>query len=137
MLLLLQAPEGSRAPIHMEATVCAVPWLESWCQCLGQPQLSEQRRAGQQCSVAAAGTPLSVVSAWCQFKAAFSSLLSPDESDYQTEYEEEVLGSQKDEYIDFVSGQVEEDSDSVQSALGTAVSRGKGMGGRLHLKGTC
>ncbi|XP_064027116.1 patatin-like phospholipase domain-containing protein 7 isoform X2 [Pogoniulus pusillus] len=38
--------------------------------------------------------------------------VADNESDYQTEYEEEVLGSQKDEYIDFVSSQVEEDSDS-------------------------
>ncbi|KAF2985008.1 hypothetical protein EK904_007168, partial [Melospiza melodia maxima] len=34
------------------------------------------------------------------------------ESDYQTEYEEEVLGSQKDDYLDFISNQAEEDSDS-------------------------
>ncbi|XP_068020276.1 LOW QUALITY PROTEIN: patatin-like phospholipase domain-containing protein 7 [Melanerpes formicivorus] len=38
--------------------------------------------------------------------------VADDESDYQTEYEEEVLGSQKDDYIDFISSQVEEDSDS-------------------------
>ncbi|XP_042334251.1 patatin-like phospholipase domain-containing protein 7 isoform X2 [Sceloporus undulatus] len=35
-----------------------------------------------------------------------------DESDYQTEYEEEVLGSQKDDYVDFLSSQTGEDSDS-------------------------
>ncbi|XP_054854049.1 patatin-like phospholipase domain-containing protein 7 isoform X1 [Eublepharis macularius] len=35
-----------------------------------------------------------------------------DESDYQTEYEEEVLGSQKDDYVNFLSNQAEEDSDS-------------------------
>ncbi|XP_059342410.1 patatin-like phospholipase domain-containing protein 7 isoform X1 [Ammospiza nelsoni] len=38
--------------------------------------------------------------------------LADDESDYQTEYEEEVLGSQKDDYLDFISNQAEEDSDS-------------------------
>ncbi|XP_039939042.1 patatin-like phospholipase domain-containing protein 7 isoform X2 [Hirundo rustica] len=38
--------------------------------------------------------------------------LADDESDYQTEYEEEVLDSQKDDYLDFISNQVEEDSDS-------------------------
>ncbi|XP_060106663.1 patatin-like phospholipase domain-containing protein 7 isoform X3 [Heteronotia binoei] len=35
-----------------------------------------------------------------------------DESDYQTEYEEEVLGSHKDDYVNFASNQTEEDSDS-------------------------
>ncbi|XP_015278588.1 PREDICTED: patatin-like phospholipase domain-containing protein 7 isoform X1 [Gekko japonicus] len=35
-----------------------------------------------------------------------------DESDYQTEYEEEVLGSHKDDYVNFLSNQNEEDSDS-------------------------
>ncbi|XP_048367996.1 patatin-like phospholipase domain-containing protein 7 isoform X3 [Sphaerodactylus townsendi] len=35
-----------------------------------------------------------------------------DESDYQTEYEEEVFGSQKDDYVNFLSNQAEEDSDS-------------------------
>uniref|UniRef100_A0A8C3NRG9 lysophospholipase n=1 Tax=Geospiza parvula TaxID=87175 RepID=A0A8C3NRG9_GEOPR len=39
--------------------------------------------------------------------------LADDESDYQTEYEEEVLDSQKDDYLDFISNQAEEDSDSV------------------------
>ncbi|XP_063209174.1 patatin-like phospholipase domain-containing protein 7 isoform X2 [Chroicocephalus ridibundus] len=38
--------------------------------------------------------------------------VADDESDYQTEYEEEILDNQKDDYIDFVSNQVEEDSDS-------------------------
>ncbi|XP_068270188.1 patatin-like phospholipase domain-containing protein 7 isoform X4 [Nyctibius grandis] len=38
--------------------------------------------------------------------------VADDESDYQTEYEEEVLDNQKDDYINFVSNQVEEDSDS-------------------------
>ncbi|XP_066057152.1 patatin-like phospholipase domain-containing protein 7 isoform X1 [Chamaea fasciata] len=38
--------------------------------------------------------------------------LADDESDYQTEYEEEVLDNQKDDYLDFISNQVEEDSDS-------------------------
>ncbi|KFU87141.1 Patatin-like phospholipase domain-containing protein 7, partial [Chaetura pelagica] len=38
--------------------------------------------------------------------------LADDESDYQTEYEEEILDNQKDDYIDFVSNQAEEDSDS-------------------------
>ncbi|XP_030915113.1 patatin-like phospholipase domain-containing protein 7 isoform X1 [Geospiza fortis] len=38
--------------------------------------------------------------------------LADDESDYQTEYEEEVLDSQKDDYLDFISNQAEEDSDS-------------------------
>lgn len=45
----------------------------------------------------------------------FFSLLSSDESDYQTEYEEEVLDSQKDDYVNFISSQVEEDSDSVRA----------------------
>nr|XP_060613420.1 patatin-like phospholipase domain-containing protein 7 isoform X2 [Anolis sagrei ordinatus] len=35
-----------------------------------------------------------------------------DESDYQTEYEEEVLGSHKDDYADFLSNQTGDDSDS-------------------------
>ncbi|KAM6337162.1 patatin-like phospholipase domain-containing protein 7 isoform 3-T3 [Alca torda] len=38
--------------------------------------------------------------------------VADDESDYQTEYEEEILDNQKDDYIDFISNQVEEDSDS-------------------------
>ncbi|XP_009875238.1 PREDICTED: patatin-like phospholipase domain-containing protein 7 [Apaloderma vittatum] len=38
--------------------------------------------------------------------------VADDESDYQTEYEEEILDSQKDDYIDFISNQAEEDSDS-------------------------
>ncbi|KAM9271569.1 patatin-like phospholipase domain-containing protein 7 isoform 2-T2 [Morus bassanus] len=38
--------------------------------------------------------------------------VADDESDYQTEYEEEILDNQKDDYINFVSNQVEEDSDS-------------------------
>uniref|UniRef100_A0A672U8L8 lysophospholipase n=1 Tax=Strigops habroptila TaxID=2489341 RepID=A0A672U8L8_STRHB len=44
--------------------------------------------------------------------------VADDESDYQTEYEEEVLGIQKDDYIDFTRHQAEEDSDSVRAALG-------------------
>nr|XP_028570035.1 patatin-like phospholipase domain-containing protein 7 isoform X2 [Podarcis muralis] len=35
-----------------------------------------------------------------------------DESDYQTEYEEEVLGSHKDDYVNFLSNHTEDDSDS-------------------------
>ncbi|XP_059571461.1 patatin-like phospholipase domain-containing protein 7 isoform X4 [Alligator mississippiensis] len=38
--------------------------------------------------------------------------LVDDESDYQTEYEEEILDSQKDDYVNFLSSQVEEDTDS-------------------------
>ncbi|XP_073170151.1 patatin-like phospholipase domain-containing protein 7 isoform X6 [Lepidochelys kempii] len=38
--------------------------------------------------------------------------LVDDESDYQTEYEEEILDNQKDDYANFLSSQVEEDSDS-------------------------
>ncbi|XP_037254830.1 patatin-like phospholipase domain-containing protein 7 isoform X1 [Falco rusticolus] len=38
--------------------------------------------------------------------------VADDESDYQTEYEEEILDNQKDDYINFRSDQVEEDSDS-------------------------
>ncbi|XP_033374332.1 patatin-like phospholipase domain-containing protein 7 isoform X4 [Parus major] len=38
--------------------------------------------------------------------------VADDESDYQTEYEEEVLDNQKDDYLDFISNQAEEDSDS-------------------------
>ncbi|XP_061460137.1 patatin-like phospholipase domain-containing protein 7 isoform X2 [Rhineura floridana] len=40
-----------------------------------------------------------------------------DESDYQTEYEEEVLGSQKDDYVNFLSNQMEDDSDSQDQEL--------------------
>uniref|UniRef100_A0A8B9CSP3 lysophospholipase n=1 Tax=Anser brachyrhynchus TaxID=132585 RepID=A0A8B9CSP3_9AVES len=49
--------------------------------------------------------------------------VADDESDYQTEYEEEVLDSQKDDYVNFISSQVEEDSDSVRAApaIGCAV----------------
>nr|XP_023397662.1 patatin-like phospholipase domain-containing protein 7 [Loxodonta africana] len=36
----------------------------------------------------------------------------PDESDYQTEYEEELLGVPRDTYVDFQSTPAEEDSDS-------------------------
>ncbi|XP_066467009.1 patatin-like phospholipase domain-containing protein 7 isoform X1 [Tiliqua scincoides] len=39
-------------------------------------------------------------------------VVEDDESDYQTEYEEEVLGSQKDDYINLQSSQAEDDSDS-------------------------
>ncbi|XP_027505791.1 patatin-like phospholipase domain-containing protein 7 isoform X2 [Corapipo altera] len=38
--------------------------------------------------------------------------VADDESDYQTEYEEEILDNQKDDYLDFISNQAEEDSDS-------------------------
>ncbi|XP_030391233.1 patatin-like phospholipase domain-containing protein 7 isoform X4 [Gopherus evgoodei] len=38
--------------------------------------------------------------------------LVDDESDYQTEYEEEILDNQTDDYANFLSSQVEEDSDS-------------------------
>uniref|UniRef100_A0A8C8SXS9 lysophospholipase n=1 Tax=Pelusios castaneus TaxID=367368 RepID=A0A8C8SXS9_9SAUR len=38
--------------------------------------------------------------------------LVDDESDYQTEYEEEILDSQKDDYANFLSQRAEEDSDS-------------------------
>uniref|UniRef100_A0A8C0BZD2 lysophospholipase n=1 Tax=Buteo japonicus TaxID=224669 RepID=A0A8C0BZD2_9AVES len=41
--------------------------------------------------------------------------VADDESDYQTEYEEEILDNQKDDYVNFISNQVEEDSDSVPS----------------------
>lgn len=47
----------------------------------------------------------------------FFSPLSLDESDYQTEYEEEVLDNQKDDYIHFIRKQAEDDTDSVRSAL--------------------
>uniref|UniRef100_A0A674JFC7 Patatin like phospholipase domain containing 7 n=1 Tax=Terrapene triunguis TaxID=2587831 RepID=A0A674JFC7_9SAUR len=43
--------------------------------------------------------------------------LVDDESDYQTEYEEEILDNQKDDYANFLSSQVEEDSDSVRTVL--------------------
>ncbi|XP_061867623.1 patatin-like phospholipase domain-containing protein 7 isoform X3 [Colius striatus] len=42
--------------------------------------------------------------------------VADDESDYQTEYEEEVLDNQKDDYVNFISTQVEDDSDSVRAA---------------------
>ncbi|XP_010167880.1 patatin-like phospholipase domain-containing protein 7, partial [Antrostomus carolinensis] len=62
--------------------------------------------------------------------------VADDESDYQTEYEEEILDTQKDDYINFTSSQVEEDSDSdedmqirkrrnVPSADGQASSTGE------------
>uniref|UniRef100_A0A8D0LC30 lysophospholipase n=1 Tax=Sphenodon punctatus TaxID=8508 RepID=A0A8D0LC30_SPHPU len=35
-----------------------------------------------------------------------------DESDYQTEYEEEILDTQRNDYVNFTSNQMEEDSDS-------------------------
>uniref|UniRef100_A0A8C5U0F5 lysophospholipase n=1 Tax=Malurus cyaneus samueli TaxID=2593467 RepID=A0A8C5U0F5_9PASS len=56
--------------------------------------------------------------------------VADDESDYQTEYEEEVLDSQKDDYLDFISNQVEEDSDSdedVQLRKRRNVSSGEGQ----------
>uniref|UniRef100_A0A8C8SYC4 Patatin like phospholipase domain containing 7 n=1 Tax=Pelusios castaneus TaxID=367368 RepID=A0A8C8SYC4_9SAUR len=43
--------------------------------------------------------------------------LVDDESDYQTEYEEEILDSQKDDYANFLSQRAEEDSDSVRTVL--------------------
>uniref|UniRef100_A0A8B9G6G7 lysophospholipase n=1 Tax=Amazona collaria TaxID=241587 RepID=A0A8B9G6G7_9PSIT len=43
--------------------------------------------------------------------------VADDESDYQTEYEEEVLDVQKDDYVDFARHQAEEDSDSVRPQL--------------------
>uniref|UniRef100_A0A8C2U209 lysophospholipase n=1 Tax=Coturnix japonica TaxID=93934 RepID=A0A8C2U209_COTJA len=43
--------------------------------------------------------------------------VADDESDYQTEYEEEVLDNQKDDYIHFIRKQAEDDTDSVRSAL--------------------
>uniref|UniRef100_A0A8D2MSR0 lysophospholipase n=1 Tax=Zonotrichia albicollis TaxID=44394 RepID=A0A8D2MSR0_ZONAL len=48
--------------------------------------------------------------------------LADDESDYQTEYEEEVLDSQKDDYLDFISNQAEEDSDSLFPSVQTGNS---------------
>uniref|UniRef100_A0A8C0VUA8 lysophospholipase n=1 Tax=Cyanistes caeruleus TaxID=156563 RepID=A0A8C0VUA8_CYACU len=48
--------------------------------------------------------------------------VADDESDYQTEYEEEVLDNQKDDYLDFISNQAEEDSDSVGTVLEQAVA---------------
>ncbi|XP_075762121.1 patatin-like phospholipase domain-containing protein 7 isoform X3 [Pelodiscus sinensis] len=38
--------------------------------------------------------------------------LVDDESDYQTEYEEEILDTQREDYANFLSSQLEEDSDS-------------------------
>uniref|UniRef100_A0A8C3S0G6 lysophospholipase n=1 Tax=Chelydra serpentina TaxID=8475 RepID=A0A8C3S0G6_CHESE len=46
--------------------------------------------------------------------ASADSACTNDESDYQTEYEEEILDNQKDNYANFLSSQVEEDSDSVR-----------------------
>uniref|UniRef100_A0A8C3RYK1 lysophospholipase n=1 Tax=Chelydra serpentina TaxID=8475 RepID=A0A8C3RYK1_CHESE len=43
-----------------------------------------------------------------------SQMVIHNESDYQTEYEEEILDNQKDNYANFLSSQVEEDSDSVR-----------------------
>lgn len=83
-------------------------------------------------------------------KTSVFSLLSLDESDYQTEYEEEILDNQKDDYINFISNQVEEDSDSVRTAPETgsacfvAESRVHGVRWRCwegyrekHLEGAC
>uniref|UniRef100_K7FPG4 lysophospholipase n=1 Tax=Pelodiscus sinensis TaxID=13735 RepID=K7FPG4_PELSI len=39
--------------------------------------------------------------------------LVDDESDYQTEYEEEILDTQREDYANFLSSQLEEDSDSI------------------------
>lgn len=67
-----------------------------------------------------------------QLQPAGFSLFSLDESDYQTEYEEEILDNQKDDYINFISNQVEEDSDSVRTALETGsacVITGSGVSG--------
>lgn len=69
------------------------------------------------CSLTGAIIPLPISSA-CQLNPPCAlCLLSLDESDYQTEYEEEVLDNQKDDYLDFISSQVEEDSDSVRTIL--------------------
>uniref|UniRef100_A0A8B9TLL8 lysophospholipase n=1 Tax=Anas platyrhynchos TaxID=8839 RepID=A0A8B9TLL8_ANAPL len=58
--------------------------------------------------------------------------VADDESDYQTEYEEEVLDSQKDDYVNFISSQVDEDSDSVRAAL--AIGCAVGTRSRLEQK---
>uniref|UniRef100_A0A8C0VRF5 lysophospholipase n=1 Tax=Cyanistes caeruleus TaxID=156563 RepID=A0A8C0VRF5_CYACU len=62
--------------------------------------------------------------------------VADDESDYQTEYEEEVLDNQKDDYLDFISNQAEEDSDSVGTVLEQAVagfpSAQEGRSGQIH-----
>lgn len=81
-----------------------------------QSQFTElQRAAGTVlCSVTVAIIPLQSPLPLCLLlKPCALSLLSSDESDYQTEYEEEVLDNQKDDYLDFISNQAEEDSDSV------------------------
>ncbi|XP_025022047.1 patatin-like phospholipase domain-containing protein 7 isoform X2 [Python bivittatus] len=41
-------------------------------------------------------------------------VIMDDESDYQTEYEEEFLDNQRDDYVNFLSSQTEENSDSDQ-----------------------
>lgn len=92
---------------------------------LGQSQLTELLRAGQPSPCAAPvlsrhgchSSSSSLCLSECLFTSVFFSLLSLDESDYQTEYEEEVLDSQKDDYVNFISSQVDEDSDSVRAAL--------------------
>uniref|UniRef100_A0A669QBQ1 lysophospholipase n=1 Tax=Phasianus colchicus TaxID=9054 RepID=A0A669QBQ1_PHACC len=48
----------------------------------------------------------------CYLNPCFFSPLSLDESDYQTEYEEEVLDNQKDDYIHFIRNQAEDETDS-------------------------
>uniref|UniRef100_A0A674JB52 Patatin like phospholipase domain containing 7 n=1 Tax=Terrapene triunguis TaxID=2587831 RepID=A0A674JB52_9SAUR len=58
--------------------------------------------------------------------------LVDDESDYQTEYEEEILDNQKDDYANFLSSQVEEDSDSVR----TVTSLARAASHRPHWPGT-
>uniref|UniRef100_A0A8B9TNV5 lysophospholipase n=1 Tax=Anas platyrhynchos TaxID=8839 RepID=A0A8B9TNV5_ANAPL len=50
--------------------------------------------------------------------------VADDESDYQTEYEEEVLDSQKDDYVNFISSQVDEDSDSEEVAGAACMQSG-------------
>lgn len=77
-----------------------------------------QRAAGTVlCSVTLTVTPLSFLCLCLLVKPCALSLFPLDESDYQTEYEEEVLDNQKDDYLDFISNQAEEDSDSVQTTL--------------------
>lgn len=75
------------------------------------------------CSVTVAITPLHFLClSACQLKPVLCLFSLLDESDYQTEYEEEVLDNQKDDYLDFISNQVEEDSDSVRTVLEQAVA---------------
>lgn len=64
--------------------------------------------------------------------------VAPDESDYQTEYEEELLDTTKDPYADFQSTQAECGSELVSSGAAHRCSRPHWLGtGPLHFYLAC